>query len=162
MISKSKTGFSLIELLVVISIMAILAGIGYISFRSARGTARDGRRQADLKNIQTAVETYVADSNGLIPCDQSQNSRIYKSYVAGDWQDLSDLLGDYYSAKFLPEDPMKGSTIYYYQYACNKSEQVYALRAKMERNTTIMEDDHGCKDDWWEIGADLEVFGDCQ
>lgn len=162
--SKNKNAFSLIELLVVISIMAILAGIGYISFRTARATARDGRRLADLKNIQTAVETYAADNNGRIPCAGSPMS--YKSTNENyRWDTLSELLKEYYSAAYLPVDPQTGSTTYYYEYKCNENDQIYALRAKMERNAEISTDDHGCFNScdpvtnancWWEIGSDIE------
>lgn len=57
-INPVNRGFSLIELLVVITIIGILAGALTISFNKAREMARDSKRQADLKELQLALELY--------------------------------------------------------------------------------------------------------
>ena len=57
------SGFTLIELLVVIAIIGVLASIVLASLNSARGKARDSRRMADLKQLQTALEFYYDDNN---------------------------------------------------------------------------------------------------
>ncbi|OGE75812.1 MAG: hypothetical protein A3C85_03235 [Candidatus Doudnabacteria bacterium RIFCSPHIGHO2_02_FULL_48_21] len=59
---KSRDGFTLIELLVVISIIGLLASVILISLNSARGKARDARRRADTRQLQTAIEFYPAPS----------------------------------------------------------------------------------------------------
>lgn len=56
-------GFTLIELLVVISIIGLLASIVLASLNSARVKARDTRRIADIRQLQTALEFYY-DQNG--------------------------------------------------------------------------------------------------
>lgn len=56
-----KRGFTLIELLVTISIIAILAVIGLSAYGVFRKSARDGRRESDLKFIQSALEQYHGD-----------------------------------------------------------------------------------------------------
>src|ERR1035437_10377472 len=55
---KSGAGFTLVELMVVISIIAILSMIGLTIYTSAQKSARDGKRRADLLTIQTALEQY--------------------------------------------------------------------------------------------------------
>src|SRR3989339_1782904 len=71
---KSESGFTLIELLVVIGIIAILATIGAINFSSARAKARDAKRVADIKQIQSAIEVEAAGSSaGLYPAETTQD-----------------------------------------------------------------------------------------
>lgn len=60
---KSKKGFTLIELLVVISIIGLLSSIVLTSVNSARAKARDARRIADFRQIQTALEFYYDKYN---------------------------------------------------------------------------------------------------
>lgn len=54
----STRGFSLIELIVVISIIALLASIVLTSFTAYRNRANDARRITEMKSIQNALELY--------------------------------------------------------------------------------------------------------
>ena len=54
---KKDLGFTLVELLVVISIIAILATVGIASFNVAQQSARDGRARSDVTNIAKSIET---------------------------------------------------------------------------------------------------------
>lgn len=72
---KKKKGFTLIELIIVIAIIAILAAIALPKFGQIR---ENGNIKADLataKNIQTAVETAIA--NGDIILDSSGNNSTF-------------------------------------------------------------------------------------
>ena len=60
----NKRGFTLVELLVVISIIALLSTIAIVSLGSARAKARDTARIADMKQLATALEQYYADNGG--------------------------------------------------------------------------------------------------
>ena len=51
-----QKGFTLVELLVVMSIMAILAAVLLANMSSAAKRGRDAGRQADLRNLQNAIE----------------------------------------------------------------------------------------------------------
>ncbi len=59
----TSKGFSLIELLIVISIIAVLSTIAVASFGSLQKNSRDLKRQADLKLVQGALEQYYADQH---------------------------------------------------------------------------------------------------
>ena len=60
---KGRQGFTLLELLVTISIIGILIAVGSVSFSTAQKRGRDSRRQADMKAVQAALEQYYALTN---------------------------------------------------------------------------------------------------
>jgi prepilin-type N-terminal cleavage/methylation domain-containing protein len=57
-IINKKNGFTLIELIVSITIIAVLTVAGVISYGGASKKARDNRRVADLEKIRIALELY--------------------------------------------------------------------------------------------------------
>lgn len=60
-ISNTNIGFTLIELVIVVSIIAIISGISLFALSSARESGRDARRKADLEEIASGLEMYKAD-----------------------------------------------------------------------------------------------------
>ncbi len=60
---QKQRGFSLVELLVVIFIIAILASVIIVSLERARMRSRDNHRKSDLAVIQQALEMYYADQH---------------------------------------------------------------------------------------------------
>jgi prepilin-type N-terminal cleavage/methylation domain-containing protein len=57
--NKSKKGFSLVELLVVITIIAILSVVAYMAVGGQTANARNSRRLQDINTIQQALEVYL-------------------------------------------------------------------------------------------------------
>ena len=62
---KSNKGFTLIELVVVIAILGILAGIAIPRFMDATATARGAKIVADLRTIDSAAMLYQAKTGNL-------------------------------------------------------------------------------------------------
>lgn len=56
-------GFTLVELLVVISIIGILAALIVANFVGARSRASDATKKADLRSIKTALQLFHNDYN---------------------------------------------------------------------------------------------------
>ena len=63
---SSSKGFTLLELLVVIGIIGLLASILVVNLTGARRRARDTKRVADVRVLQTAAEDYYG-KNGKYP-----------------------------------------------------------------------------------------------
>lgn len=59
-----KKAFTLVELLVALSIMALIMGLSLTAFDSTKKSARDGRRKTDLESIRSALEIYRSDNGG--------------------------------------------------------------------------------------------------
>ena len=58
---KSSKGFTLIELLIVVAIIGILAAIAIPQFSSYRAKDYNAAAIAELKNLKTGMEAYMAD-----------------------------------------------------------------------------------------------------
>ncbi len=64
---SSRKGFTLIELMIVIAIIAILAAILVPNFIRARAQGQVTSCKSNLKNIGTACEMYATDNAGRYP-----------------------------------------------------------------------------------------------
>lgn len=62
---QSRKAFTLVELLVVVAIIGLLAGIAVVSVNSVRAKARDVKRIADLKQFAKLVAIYNAQNERL-------------------------------------------------------------------------------------------------
>lgn len=71
----AKKGFTLIELLVVIAIIGILSTLSVVALNNARQKARDAKRVADIKQMQTALELFYNDA-GEYPVDFNMGDAI--------------------------------------------------------------------------------------
>ena len=81
--SETERGFTLIELMIVVAIIAILAGILIPNFVNARAQAQTAACESNLRSIATALELYYADnqtypaSNSVSPANLAKNGVFY-------------------------------------------------------------------------------------
>jgi type II secretion system protein G len=129
--SKRQHAFTLIELVVVISILAILSGVLVPRVTSHMKSARDTRRLTDLKVVRSAIEQYRLD-RGIYPPANANSS-------SGGWDVSND--GDFIPVLvregYMDEDvldPLNDSTFHYryYVYArssygCQGTQDFYVL-----------------------------------
>jgi prepilin-type N-terminal cleavage/methylation domain-containing protein len=92
---KSKTAFTLVELIVVITILAILWTIAFISFQWYSSNARDSVRISDINNIQKWLDLSQIKSgnypkpDGAISITASGNIILYQWFV---WDNVSRII----------------------------------------------------------------------
>jgi len=63
---SSSRGFTLVELLVVTTIIIVLSAIGLVSFQNAGENARNGKRKADMETYRQSLVLYRSDQ-GVYP-----------------------------------------------------------------------------------------------
>jgi len=125
--NEMKRGFTLIEIMIVIAVIAILAGISLPYFKGMQDEGNTAKAAGELRTLATAVESYYI-----------HNSRAYPDQGTGrdtDWQsDLTDA-----SPKIITSvlyDPfIAGSTEYSYATSADANSQYYVV---------------------WSVGADNE------
>lgn len=131
-----RDGFTLLELLVVISIISILVAIITINFQDARESARDKIRQSDLKQLQLAIELYKSQ-NGRYP--EACNGQVQPNYrgvmpaFGGCAEYIVGLTPDYISE--LPVDEAVESANHGFVYTTDSTGSAYKLMlfASVER-----------------------------
>jgi type IV pilus assembly protein PilA len=64
-----KRGFTLVEIMIVVSIISLLAAIAIPNLLRAKLTTNEASAQVTLRAISTAAEMYSSSNNGLYPDD---------------------------------------------------------------------------------------------
>lgn len=121
---RSQQGFTMIELLVVATIIVVLTTIGLVSYTQALQNGRNAKRKTDLEVLRQALVLYKAD-NGYYP----------NTDTAG----LQTTLGTTYVSSFPVDPKATQSPTFTYTYTpgtCSGSGpvrcQTFALQALLE------------------------------
>jgi prepilin-type N-terminal cleavage/methylation domain-containing protein len=110
---KYNKGFSLFELLVVISIIAIISAIGLTSYTQTQKRARDAKRREDIQAVSKALEQYYGvNSVYIVGCNPGAD------YLPGG----------------MPTDP-KNSGSFVYEWTDDCSTTAYCVCARLEDTT---------------------------
>lgn len=114
--NRQLSGFTIIELLIVIAIIGILSVMGLIRIGDANESARDARRIGDLSQMRAALALYFFDNDHYPEPINSSGAGPDLSTDGINGTIFSDtnnpLVPDYLSMTV--EDPVSGANYYYY------------------------------------------------
>lgn len=137
---RSGAGFTLIELMVAISIIAILSIVGIVVYSSVLKNSRDAKRISDLKFIQSALEDYHADQL-VYPDRVVFGSPLMFTNTAGNVKTYLNLV---------PSDPLSPNLSYNYVATPNNCDNTinntctsYCLYTSLE-GSSVPISDSGC------------------
>lgn len=81
---KSRSGFTVVELVIVIIVISVLTTLGVVTYRNIQAQSRDAKRKADIETLVSLFEKYH-EKNGVYPTGCSREVAINKANcVPGD------------------------------------------------------------------------------
>jgi len=133
-----KKSFTLIELLIVISIIGILSLIVVINISGAQEKARDTKRKADLESVKSALEAFRANK-GQLPL-QSTCAAVGSICLA--MKEINFLNTEPEFSRYLdkePTDPNGSSSyrIFYAQIGATTGYKIIATAPELLKNATV-------------------------
>lgn len=145
--SKQK-GFTIVELLIVIVVIAILAAITIVAYNGIQARARDAQRSSDISSLAKGLELYYIDK-GEYPDSYNGGTtsagNYWTSTADGSWVTFLNRLAPYMKAAGLKDpvstpgtDSRYGSGYNYFYYSntstyCGASvNQMYIIAYKMD------------------------------
>lgn len=138
-IANKRSGFTIIELVVVIVVIVILSAVSIVVYTGVREEARDSERKAELEILASAIDKYY-QRNGHYPMSSgwcTQISNTASGYDAAFAAELAPYLED------MVYDPLFKGTYQGYFYR-NVSDTSYYLYAELEGDDLADDGFTGC------------------
>lgn len=163
----NKKGFTLVELLIVIAVISIIAGVLLIQLRPAQimQKSRDSQRLQDLRTLQNAINlaltegeiTLTANGSSCTSCTSSTGtaSSDGSGYVKFTVPEGKTGLSNYLAT--LPVDPTNQGN-YVFRFGSTATD--FELNAVFEHtdNAGLMTTDGGNSNVYYEVGSKLDIL----
>lgn len=122
---KTQRGFTLIEVLVVVTLLSILATFSISNYSQIQKQGRDSRRKTDFSQVRAALELYYSVNNSY---------PVAAGIYGLPWSSVfSDAKGTY--MKQLPTDPLGSKGTSYCYVPSGTPPTSYYLYAKLENTS---------------------------
>lgn len=118
LISKRQSGFTIVELLIVIVVIAILATISVVAYNGVQARARDSKRASDVIAILKALESHRA-LYGNYPMATPENPGNFERSNEPEGAFMEYLTPEFFSAT--PVDPINNPSFRYQYYVYSSS-----------------------------------------
>ena len=113
-----QQGFTIVELLIVIVVIAILAAISIVAYNGIQQRGRDAQRVSDLKTVYKAILNYQT-INGSLPICSGYAVCASTATVPANWGRWQELAVVPSVITAIPTDPLNQDNTYGYYYARN-------------------------------------------
>jgi prepilin-type N-terminal cleavage/methylation domain-containing protein len=136
MVHEGK-GFTLIEMLIVVAIIAILASIIIVGLGPAQQSGRDARRLSDLQSIRNGLQLFY-NKCGFYPgtAAATTGSPCTAGSPGTTWQSFQQaLIGANIGITQVPQDPSSNRS---YGYAVTSDNSSYILAAVLENQNNAV------------------------
>lgn len=134
-----KKGFTLIEMLVVIAIIAILATVVFVALDPVRrfADARNSRRWNDVNSILTAVHQFIVDNDGDLPSALTASQSATEIGTCVSCDNLTTDLATYLIS--LPLDPTDGTTAETSYFVAVNADNIVTISAPNAENSATIQ-----------------------
>jgi len=130
MFKQNKQAFTLVELIVVITILAILWTIAFISLQWYSASARDSRRISDISNIKKSLELFSINTWKYPMPDSANEATFSWSTIWTQWTVWDNITTNL--SRNLNKKPLDPLTEIEYTYSATYSQTEYELLAIYE------------------------------
>lgn len=130
--SRKQRGFTLIELMVVVLIIAVLAALIVPRILSRQDEAKNAKASADISTLSSLLQQFRLDTDRFPTTEESINALMQQPADVEGWKGP-------YSDKPLPNDPW--GTPYEYQYPGANGEDTFFLGSAGKDRQPGTEDD---------------------
>ncbi|MFA6297186.1 MAG: prepilin-type N-terminal cleavage/methylation domain-containing protein [Candidatus Paceibacterota bacterium] len=126
----SSRAFTLIELMVVISIIALFSSIGMFAYADARVKANDAKKETEVGQVEKAI-LLQRDAIGFVPANHTGSNSVAVEGTDAYNQSMQELINNGYISS-IPKSS-DGTYIYY----ANSTSQSAVFGAKLKSSTQV-------------------------